>query len=164
MRSQQDVEENFQVINLLRKIERFQPFSEGDLAALVKLARFRKFAPGEVIIREGEYECWMYVLLSGKLEVVKKGKTLRYLSRTGDMFGEMGVIDGSPRSATIRAVGEAEILGVDAAVIDRELQANDFHFCYIVYRLFSEVLASRLRETSAENISYRKALARFGNP
>ncbi len=163
MRSRQDIEENFQVIDHLRRIERFQPFSDRDLAALMELAQFHTCTSGEVIIQEGEYDCWVYILLSGRLEVVKSGKTIRYLGRAGDMFGVMGVIDGSPRSATVRTVGEAQVLGIDASVIDRELQANHFHFCYIVYRLFSEVLAVRLRETSEENISYRTALARFGN-
>ena len=119
MRSQQEVEENFQAIDLLKKIGRFQNFEDRDLRALVMSGRFRECEPGETIIREGEYDCWLYILLAGRLEIVKKGRTVRYLGRKGDMFGEMGVIDGSPRSATIRAVGEVQVLGIDGSVIDR---------------------------------------------
>ena len=164
MRSQQEVEENFQAIDLLKKIGRFQNFEDRDLRALVMSGRFRECEPGETIIREGEYDCWLYILLAGRLEIVKKGRTVRYLGRKGDMFGEMGVIDGSPRSATIRAVGEVQVLGIDGSVIDRNLRDEDVYFCYTIYRLFAELLAARLRETTEENIQFRRALARFGNP
>ncbi|MEW6220667.1 MAG: cyclic nucleotide-binding domain-containing protein [Thermodesulfobacteriota bacterium] len=144
--------ENLHIIEMLRRIERFSGFSDRDLRSLVEVARLREYAPGETVIREGEFDCWVYFLLTGALEIVKGEQPVGRLQRLGDLFGEMGIIDGSPRSATIRAVKNSLILGVDGSVVDRQVKKRDLAFCYTIYRLFAEVLAARLRATTEENI------------
>jgi len=67
----------------------------------------------------------------------------------------MGVIDGSPRSATIRAETKVMILEFDSALIEKKYKDKQINFCYMIYRIFSEVLASRLRNTTEENIRVR---------
>lgn len=79
------------------------------------------------------------------------------------MFGEMGIIDGSPRSATIRATASSLVLGLDASFLDQKQKTSDLGFCYIVYRLFAEVLAARLRESNDENLRLCEAIARIGH-
>ncbi len=54
-------------------------------------------------------------------------------------------------------------MGIDAAVIDRSLRNNEISLCYIIYRLFSEVLAERLRATTEENIKLKQALSKYSN-
>lgn len=151
--------DNLEIIQLLRRITRFDNFSDRDLKAFVSLGRITTYEPASVIIKEGEFDCWVYFLITGSLEIVKNGKVIGKLQRNGDLFGEMGVIEGSPRSASIIAKTESIVLGVDASVIDRKLKTNDIYFCYTVYRLFSEVLAARLRNTTTENMQLRKELA-----
>ena len=70
----------------------------------------------------------------------------------------------STRSATIRAVEFTQALSFDAAIIDHELNRNELSFCYVIFRLISEVLAERLRNTTNVASDYHKVLARFGNP
>jgi len=65
----------------------------------------------------------------------------------------MGVITGSPRSATIMASSKKSlVLGVDASMVDRSLKTNDPSFAYKMYKLFAEILTSRLRNTTEENV------------
>ena len=57
------------------------------------------FRPGEVIFREGDKGNEMYVVRSGEVDIELDGKVLETLAR-GGIFGEMALIDGSPRAAT----------------------------------------------------------------
>ncbi|MBU0731045.1 MAG: cyclic nucleotide-binding domain-containing protein [Proteobacteria bacterium] len=150
--------DNIKILELLRQIKRFDIFSDNDLNSFLKLSNLLTYKPNEVIIKEGEYDCWVYFLIKGSLDIIKDGKVIGKLQRNGDLFGEMGVIEGSPRSASIRANAESVVLGVDASVIDRKFKTNEIFFCYTIYRLFSEVLAARLRNTTEENTVLRQEL------
>lgn len=61
------------------------------------------YDPGEVLIKEAQYDNWIYFLMSGKVGIQKQGEIIAVLKRMGDLFGEIGIIDGSPRSASIVA-------------------------------------------------------------
>ena len=74
------------------------------------------YTNGEVITRQGEQGRSMFVVQSGEVEVVidEGDRELRLSTlQKGDVFGEMALFTGSPRSATVRAVGEARVLTVD---------------------------------------------------
>ncbi|MGE5259884.1 MAG: cyclic nucleotide-binding domain-containing protein [Actinomycetota bacterium] len=61
-----------------------------------------EFAAGDVIFAEGDKGDKMYVIRSGEVEIERDGKVVETLS-SGAIFGEMALIDGSPRAATARA-------------------------------------------------------------
>ena len=69
------------------------------------------YAPGEVVVRQGNPGDALFVVARGKLRVVKGDKTLREMER-GAVFGEMALLDGAPRAATIEAMTDAEVLRV----------------------------------------------------
>lgn len=155
------LKDNTKFLTQLRQISTLDIFSEKDLKGLLELSKIRKYEPGELILEEGMYDCWIYFLISGKASVVKHGEDLSILKRTGDIFGEMGIIDGSPRSASVYAVDETVCLATDASYIDR-LSGNDkISFSYILYRIFSEILANRLRLTSEELIKAKEEIERL---
>ena len=90
------------------------------------------------------------------MRIEKDRKELTVLDRGGDIFGEMGVIDGSARSASAYAVDKAVCLATDFSYIDR-LSGNDkMAFGYMLYRIFSESLANRLRLTTEELIKVKE--------
>lgn len=76
----------------------------------------RLYRDGEIICNEGDAADSMYVIQSGKVEVMKKtatgAVTLATLNK-GDFFGEMSLFDRQPRSATVKASGDARILRID---------------------------------------------------
>jgi len=151
MRETLYLSENRKVLGLLRKIKQFAPFSDGDLRSFLDIGKLRQYQSGELIIREGDSDAWVYFLLSGEVGVYKEDQRVNTFNTLGDLFGEMGVVDGSLRSATIKAESDTLVLGVDGSLIDQMFKTNALTFCYTIYRLFSEVLAERLRVTTEEN-------------
>jgi CRP-like cAMP-binding protein len=76
----------------------------------------RKYSDNEIICREGEEGKNMFVVQSGKVDVIKKmpeGEMILTTLKKGEVFGEMALFDRLPRSATVRASGDAVVLSVD---------------------------------------------------
>ncbi len=144
------LEENIELFEKLKQIPTLDAFSEKDLEALLQLSKMRTYKPEELILEEGHHDTWIYFLISGKVRVAKDDKDLSFLQRTGDVFGEMGIIDGSPRSASVYAVDETVCLATNSSLIDRFPDYDKLAFSYVLYRIFSEILANRLRATSEE--------------
>ncbi|MBW1740997.1 MAG: cyclic nucleotide-binding domain-containing protein [Deltaproteobacteria bacterium] len=155
------LKESEDLLQKLREIRTLKPFDESDLKAILSLSKIRKYEPGELIIEEGEFDRWIYFLISGKVRIVKLGKELNVLTRRGDIFGEMGTIDGSARSASVYAIDETLCLATDASFVGR-LSGNDkIVFRCILYQVFAEILASRLRLTNRELVKAKKEIARL---
>ena len=82
------------------------------------------YRPGEVIVRQGDVGDCMYVIQSGKVEVVKEkdGKEVRLAELgEGDFFGEMALFEKDVRSATVRPLGEVRVLTVDKKMFLRKI-------------------------------------------
>lgn len=145
--------DNAELISRLKKIELLSHFSDTDLASFLQLAKVREYEPGETIMQEGEIDSWIYFLISGKLEISKASKIITSLQNPGDLFGEMGVISGSPRSATVRSADtKTVVLGVDSSSVDRKLREKDHSLAHTVYRMFADILSTRLRKVTEDNI------------
>jgi len=94
-----------------------------DLAGRVTLGRY---PAGKPVFRQGDRPHALYVVRSGSLQVIEedpqtgKERVIRALGR-GDTFGELGLIDGAPRSATVRPIEETQLFEVDESTFDRLL-------------------------------------------
>jgi len=92
----------------------FSDLKRDILDTLARSAKIRQFAPGELLVTEGEDASTFYVLCKGEAEVVKrqgqKGEQVIGHLGEGDFFGEMALLDGFPRVASVRAVGDCECL------------------------------------------------------
>ena len=102
----------------LRRVPILAPLKEEHLEMLSKLANQRTFNQGEVIIRQGDPGAGLYVIIEGAVDVTWREKPgnpevkLNTLSK-GEFFGEMSLIDGYPRSATVTAKDEAQVIELD---------------------------------------------------
>ncbi|BBO69389.1 hypothetical protein DSCA_33190 [Desulfosarcina alkanivorans] len=141
---------NQRVLNDIKKFEIFEPFQEDELHHLMSMSKIRKYNPGETIFEQGSADTWLYFMVYGKVRLMKDNKPVAMLQRRGDVFGEMGAIECAPRSASAVAVGETVCLATDIYYIE-QLTGNDkLAFGYVIYRVFSGVLADRLRATTEE--------------
>ncbi len=99
---------------LLRGVPLMARLRDNDLGQLAKTLVGVSFGPGEVIVEEAEAGDALYIVVDGVVEVsLSGGKGERFVVsrlRAGDYFGEMSLIDGSARSATVRSVDSASLL------------------------------------------------------
>jgi len=102
---------------------------------------------GELLFKQGDPGNEMFLIRSGTIKITRSAgaveKTLAVL-KEGDFFGEMAVIDGSPRSAAATALEETKLLIVDREAFDSQLKNNPM----IAYVL--ETMSRRLRETNKQ--------------
>jgi CRP/FNR family transcriptional regulator, cyclic AMP receptor protein len=117
---------------------------------ILKYARFKQYDAGEVIIEEGVYDQFVYVLVSGSVSVLKGMVEINRLQRAGDVFGEMGIIDGKVRSATVQALRPTNCLALDCSLIDQQALEDRAMFLAILYRVLAENLVVRLRKANEE--------------
>jgi CRP-like cAMP-binding protein len=87
------------------------------LRALVRGATFAEYGPGDVVVQHGDRGDSLFVILGGRAKVVGK-KAARTLG-TGDYFGELGVLDDAPRSASIVASSELHVIRLPRAAFLR---------------------------------------------
>jgi CRP-like cAMP-binding protein len=99
---------------MLNRVELFRALSADALEALASRGARRRHAAGEVLMRQGEPSRALYVILSGRVSVdraTEPGTTVR-LAELGpnEVVGEIGVLDGEPRTATVTALEETDTL------------------------------------------------------
>lgn len=116
------------------------------------------YRENDCIIEEKTIDRHVFYLISGKAKVVKNGRELIILRRTGDVFGEIGVITGVARSASVFAMQNTACLVVDLAGIDRLDETNRLTFKYLIFRSFAEIMANRLKNTTDQLIKTQEAL------
>ncbi len=104
------------IVEMLERTPIFSELTQRDLKGLAQTARLRNYAAGEVIVKEGGSAVGCFIVASGEVEVVKgldspDQEALATLG-PGDFFGEMAIIDDSPRSATVRAMKDTECIAI----------------------------------------------------
>ena len=105
---------------VLADVDLFSTLSEAQRADLAAATVAHTFGDGEAIVRQGEPGHSMYVLCSGRVAVLlEPGRQEVAVIEQGGYFGEMSLLTGEPRTATVVARGEAVVLELDAALFRR---------------------------------------------
>ncbi len=140
----------------LKAIRLFQHLSYKELIALLNITEAERFAPGTVVIREGEHGDQLYLIVQGHCEVDKGGETVATL-QAGDHFGEMALVDRFPRSATVRTLAPTEVRSVRRGPFYELLRADPLLSNKVMWNIV-QVLSARLRDTSNELEELRREL------
>lgn len=152
--------DNQETIQYLKKIPALECFNERDLETFIRFSEVRTYAENELIIEENTLDDRVFYLITGKAKVMKNGRELIILRRTGDVFGEIGVVTGIARSASVYATGPTTCLIVRTSQIDNLNEENRLTFKYVLYRGFAEILANRLKQTTEELMEAKAEIAK----
>jgi|SoiMetStandDraft_2_1073263.scaffolds.fasta_scaffold368600_2 CRP-like cAMP-binding protein len=95
---------------VLAALPLFAQISKRQLRKIAELARVTDYDTNAVVMHEGDPGDSLHVVLSGRARVL--GRPRARILKTGDYFGEMALIDGAPRSATIAAEGELQTMRI----------------------------------------------------
>lgn len=114
-------------VEQLSRIPIFAPLSDEELSKLAKASKDRIFAPGEAIVRRGQEGNSMFVITRGTVDVqVLQGTETRTINtlKESDYFGEMSLLTGEPRTATVVAVEETEVVQINKSALKPIFEAN----------------------------------------
>jgi CRP/FNR family cyclic AMP-dependent transcriptional regulator len=130
---------------VLRNVPLFSGLDESELQRLSQVAVRRRAGRNEQVVRAGEDAESLIVLLTGRAKVTNFDEEGREIILAwlgpGEFFGEMGLIDGSPRSASVVAVEPCELLAIGKSEFQRCIQEN-----FQVAQKLMQILVRRLRE------------------
>jgi small-conductance mechanosensitive channel/CRP-like cAMP-binding protein len=143
-KEEKDAQAKFQALS---NVELFQPLDDDERRDLARGARRAPFSRSEVITRQGASANWLYVLTKGHVEVrvtTPEGERPVAQLSAPSFFGEMALMTGQPREATVVALTEVECLRIDKSGFQGILRQRP-----AIAEHISEILATRRVELDA---------------
>lgn len=130
----------------IRQIEKIlnihqEAFEQDYHKRVVKLCSYEK---EETVIKEGEFDSCAFWVVKGDFDVVQDGHTIAAFSKPGEIFGEMSVFEGIPRTASVISKSESICLCIDMSLIEN---LHDPDIEAVIRRNFDAVILNRLNET-----------------
>jgi small-conductance mechanosensitive channel/CRP-like cAMP-binding protein len=145
--------------DVLARVDLFGALSATERGRLGTTARERRFGPGEFIVREGDTTSSMFVVETGRAAVTihgaaRESRRLAILD-PGATFGEISLLTGEPRMATVRAVTEVTAIEIDKETLGPVLEENP-ELC----GMFDAIIEERRRKAAEQVDLSREEIAR----
>jgi CRP/FNR family transcriptional regulator, cyclic AMP receptor protein len=144
-RSEEQVATN-EAITMLAEVPIFSGLTKKELTAIANATKEVDHRQGAILAREGDTGVGFFLILDGVAEVKVGGHHVRDMSR-GDFFGEISLLEGGPRTATVIAATEMRLLALTQWVFKRLVEQNP----NIASKML-KIMAQRLR-TSARHLT-----------
>ena len=141
------------LVGILKKIPVFDGLSDPEYEPLLAVCRVRQFADGMAIFREGDSGYFMYVVLSGAVQVVTDHVGPLGTVEPGEIFGEIAVVCRVRRTATVIADGETYLMELGMDDLDR-LRGRAPRTAYVILRNMAKTLAERLVDANDHRAVY----------
>ncbi len=137
-----------EMIELLKGVEFFDGLTDEELRRVAGICREVRYRKGDLVTSQGEEGDEMYIVREGLVEVAigESGAAPRTVVNlgTGQVVGEMALVDRGPRSATVRCVTDAVVSAIQRDAFEQLCQ-SDHHIGMIVYRNLAADLSFKLR-------------------
>ena len=150
------------IIDVLKEVPLFEELSNREIQNIARIAYQRQYSAGEVIIHEGQSAAGMYIMVDGQAEVTKalEDGTILHLTtlENSGLFGDVGLLDSSPRTATVRATRDSSILGFFRPELLELMNSNPRLASKVIFKL-GQILTARFRFIHDE---FEKAQAEVG--
>ena len=134
-------------VELLSRVPLFSELSGGDLERIAGVAVPRSYPPSVRVFHEGDNSDACYIVRSGDLRVTREHSDGRAIALAtlgpGDIFGELAMLDGEARSASVETLSDVELVALPAADVRRMLSDHPEISVKLIV-----ALTRRLRETN----------------
>jgi CRP/FNR family cyclic AMP-dependent transcriptional regulator len=150
-------------LTLLRHLPIFSRVPDEALEKIARIAHHRRVSRGVTLVHAGDHTDSLYVLINGSIKVMNTNEEGREVILAilgpGEFFGEMGMIDGSPRSATIVSTEPCELLTITKEDFRHVLSEN-----FEITLQIMKSLVHRLREADRkiESLALQDVHGRVG--
>jgi len=165
------MEEN---ISLLQETALFNNLTPDEIGKIMKIAREVAYAEGDIVMKEGEYGDTLYIIRKGTVEVAKsltmegmedeetgmgKNKVFTRLNASQHaVFGEIALLEGSMRTATVRALTDCVFYEIKKDDFLR-LAEEDNRLGYRILLNLARVVSARLRKADEDTVKLTTALS-----
>ncbi len=138
-------------LNVFSDQQLFFALSEEQLQMLADVAEVKVYSAGDIVFREGDMGDSIVIIVSGKVDLIKKKKDGSEVMLTtfskGAFFGEMTLINVEPRSATIRAAEDTVVLFLKNTALG-EIFKTDRELFIVLLMNITRILSKRLRQAN----------------
>ncbi|MDY0136445.1 MAG: cyclic nucleotide-binding domain-containing protein [Thiomicrospira sp.] len=129
-----------QDIQIIRESVLGSDLSESECAALAAITSHRSLTKNEVLFEEGSRDDQLYVLINGKIDVIKsagtKEETTMATLKPGALAGELSFIDGEAHSMTLRSRNDSEVIILHRAEFEKLIESQPL----VVYHVMRAIL------------------------
>ncbi|MCP4020509.1 MAG: cyclic nucleotide-binding domain-containing protein [Desulfobacteraceae bacterium] len=159
---------NENTINVLKKFMVFENLSLKEIKTLLSLPtddvnacyhdnimKLCYYKKNETVINEGDFDSWSYWVVKGTFDVIQDGNPIITFSKPGEIFGEMSVFEGIPRTASVVAAKEGICLGIDMSVLDT---VEDDKIRSTMKKSFYSVILNRIGATKKKMMLEKQKL------
>ncbi|MDM8515677.1 DUF4388 domain-containing protein [Desulfobacterales bacterium HSG16] len=137
------------LVELLGTFSIFKSLSNSELKELVSFLRIEQYDDSDTVLRKGEPGRRLFIVVSGKVEVVSDdGMTIAFMGG-GEVFGEMSLLSGDPVGATIKVVEPTSVLYIDSnnfKQVLNEIPTLQLNFTRLLARRMAEINTARSEE------------------
>ena len=149
---------------MLKNVPLFENLSENKIAELEALSVTRKYPKNAILFMEGDESSHLYIIKSGKVSVSvsdEEGKQviLNYMSE-GEYFGELSLIDGKDRTATVTTVTPCEFVSISRSSFQQLLKENPEFLMSLTVEVVKRV---RALTTSVKDLALLDVYGRVSN-
>ncbi|MFH2064465.1 MAG: cyclic nucleotide-binding domain-containing protein [Pseudomonadota bacterium] len=143
-----------ETINLLHKFKILNDFSRDEIRNLLggekssyqeRIAKLVRYEPGETVLKEGDFDSWIFWIVKGEFAVLKGSVPITVFSKPGEVFGEMSILEADSRSATVVSVNGGVCLSIDMSILDT---MEDHHIREKVRNGIQHLKSERLSQTT----------------
>jgi len=155
------VEEN--ICEMVRRSPLAQDLGEAGCQILSDIATIHVLNDSDILFEEGHTDNTVHIIAEGKLAVTKTTgageSTILHVLQGGDLAGEMAFIDGTPHSATLKAIGDTAVISLEREAFER-LLGDHPQVVYAVMRTIVRTVHNTLRRMNAQYVEMANYITR----
>jgi CRP-like cAMP-binding protein len=136
-------------LEIIGKIPYLKNFCYEDRKKLAEIGFFNSYAPGDLIIEQGQLNLSLFFLIRGKVDISMDEKYILSFTGGGQIFGEMSLLSHNLATATVKAQNEVVMMGININDIHQLTGPDHYRLQMEVYKSVSEVLANKLINTNS---------------